>query len=282
MRTPATLLLTAAALLPAQASPTDPARVLQPGDLAARQAAAAALRAALAADAGGPLLARLQPAVDLLPPGSAARQRAAALVADRSDAAQLRREAADLLADLTFQPVAEADLPKGVPGFQVLDELELRAYPAYRMVRADMRSGGMGAFWPLFQHIESRAIAMTTPVQVDYAADESRARTMAFLYGSPDLGQTGVDGRVEVVDVPAMTVLSLGSRGYERPHRVSELRARLTAWLAGSTEWVAAGPMRTMVYNSPSVGGDRRYFEVQLPVQRRATPPAAEGASEPR
>ena len=28
--------------------------------------------------------------------------------------------------------------------------------------------------------------------------------------------------------------------------------------------------MRTMVYNSPSVGADRRYFEVQIPLRPRA------------
>ena len=39
-------------------------------------------------------------------------------------------------------------------------------------------------------------------------------------------------------------------------------------------EWVVAGPLRTMAYNSPMVRGDRRYFEVQLPVRRAAKKPS--------
>jgi len=151
--------------------------------------------------------------------------------------------------------------------------LEMRSYPAYRMVRTGMRSGSTGAFWPLFQHIQKNEIAMTTPVQVDYEAEGRRATSMAFLYGSPELGPTGKHGRVEVVDVPAMTVLTIGSRGYERPHRIAELHARLLACIDAHADWQAAGPMRTMAYNSPSVGADRRYFEVQVPI--RARPAAA-------
>ena len=92
---------------------------------------------------------------------------------------------------------------------------------------------------------------------------------MAFLYGSPTLGAAGSDGKVEVVDVPATTVLTIGSRGHDRPSRVAELRARIDAWLAQHPEWRAAGEIRTMGYNSPSVAAERRYFEVQLPVQPR-------------
>ena len=73
-----------------------------------------------------------------------------------------------------------------------------------------------------------------------------------------------------VVDVPATTVLSLGARGHDRPSRIAELREQLEVWLQRQGEWEAAGPIRTMGYNSPSVGGDRRYFEVQLPVRRKA------------
>ncbi|MBX3463600.1 MAG: heme-binding protein [Planctomycetes bacterium] len=260
----------------AQAAPAA-ARVLQPDDLEGRGRATALLATALLTTAlPGPRATPpsdpavvLQAAARCLPPGSAARERVDAALASPRTADELRSAIADLHADLTFRPVAEADLPEGFPGFAAVDELELRAYPAYRMVRTTMRGGSMGAFWPLFRHIQQREIAMTTPVQVDYDAAVDRARTMAFLYGSPDLGEAGPDGRVEVVDVPAMTVLSIGSRGYERPDRVAELRGRLQAWLAASPTWEAAGPLRTMAYNSPSVGADRRYFEVQLPIRPR-------------
>lgn len=260
--------------LAAQDAAMPPVRVLQPADPAAREQAAAMLAEALApaaqdAATEATLRSALRRATERLPAGSAARVRADALGTAAIEPDALRLQLADLVADLTFRPVAEAELPAGVPGYQALDELEIRSYPAYRMVRTDMRGGGMGAFWPLFQHIQEREIAMTTPVQVDYAADNQRASSMAFLYGSPELGPLGKAGRVEVVDVPAMTVLTIGSRGYERPARVSELHDRLVQWLRTSTDWELAGSMRTMAYNSPSVGADRRYFEVQLPIRKR-------------
>jgi hypothetical protein len=236
---------------------------------------AAALAKALEVDESGSDLAQVEllaaavrAANERLPASSAAQRRTARLLADQPDPAAWSRQVRELVGDLTFRPVAEAELPAGVPGFQALDELEIRVYPAYRMVRTDMRGGSIGAFWPLFQHISSRDISMTTPVQVDYAADSRRATSMAFLYGSPDLGAVGKDGRVEVVDVPPVTVLTIGARGYDRPSLIAELRERLEGWLATDTEWQAAGPLRTMGYNSPSVRSERRYFEVQLPIRR--------------
>jgi hypothetical protein len=92
---------------------------------------------------------------------------------------------------------------------------------------------------------------------------------MAFLYGSIALGDVGSAGKVEVVDVPAMTVLSLGSRGFDRPSRVEEMQARLSGWLRVNHEWELAGELRTMGYNSPTVRRDLRYFEVQIPIRPR-------------
>ena len=251
-------------------------RLLQPDDLRARDTAAALLEFGLGTWRGLPpaageerLLGAIATAGLCLPAGSAARARADELRASCRGHDALAAGAADLLADLRFQPVAEAELPRGVPGFQALDELELRDYPAYRMVRTSLRPGAIAAFWPLFRHIQDRDIAMTTPVQMDWRADGERAASMAFLYGSPELGPTGADGTVEVVDQPPTTVLTIGSRGYDRPARIDELRARIAAWLDGNPDWVAAGPLRTMGYNSPSVAAERRYFEVQQPVRAR-------------
>jgi hypothetical protein len=214
-----------------------------------------------------------------LPPGSAAYGRALALQAScRSDDA-LAAEVGELVDDLRFQPLVEAELPRGVPGFQALDELELRHYPAYRLARTSLRGGALAAFWPLFRHIQQREIAMTTPVQMDWREDAgSRAASMAFLYGSPELGPIGQQGDVEVVDQAPVTVLSIGARGRDRPALLAELRARIDAWLALHPEWVVAGPQRTMGYNSPSVADERRYFELQVPVQPRTMA----GRAEPR
>lgn len=253
-------------------------RLLQPDDLTARATAASVLRAGLddfragdAAPGGARLAAALNKARALLPEGSAARAALDRILQRRVGPEQLAPSITELCEDLTFRPVLEAGMPEGVPGFRALDELELRSYPAYRMVRAAMKGNSTAAFWPLFQHIKSHSIAMTTPVQIDYRSDgdDRRQASMAFLYGSTALGTPGRDGKVEVVDVPATTVISIGSRGPATPTRIAELHERVKAWIAQSPEWESAGPLRVMEYNSPFLTGDRRYFEVQVPVRAR-------------
>ena len=263
--------------------------ILQQADVTARVAAGKALDAQLAADttSAAPAEVRfslLQKGVTLagasLAAGTRARARfdeaitAAQQPTDKPEAARqsLRLAIGDLVDDLLFKPVQEAELPKGFPGFAAVDEIELRSYPAYRMVRTSMQGGQMGAFWPLFRHIEEHGIAMTTPVQTDWqeAAEgkRERAATMAFLYGDKDLGQAGKDGKVEVVDVPELTVLTIGARGADNTSKVMALKQVLQDFVTKHPEWAVAGPIRTMGYNSPSVFGDRRYYEVQLPVKR--------------
>jgi len=137
-----------------------------------------------------------------------------------------------------------------------------------------MQGGSLGAFMPLFRHIEQNQIAMTTPVQMDWqphADGSERPARMAFLYGSPTTDPKQVAAGVEVNDIAPITVLSIGAIGDDRTDRVERLRARLEAFVAASHgAWRIAGPLRTMGYNSPMVPRDRRYFEVQLPVQRTA------------
>lgn len=253
-------------------------RLLQPTDLAARKATATKIERVIDADRSlATTVALAATSGAALPAGSRARAalKAALRRANQSDddaraLARLRLDLGELCDTLAFQPVDEAELPKGFPGFLGLDEIELRTYPAYRMARTAMKGGGSnGAFWPLFNHIKTNGIAMTSPVQMDYDEDGERAASMAFLYGDPATDPSKVSDQVEVVDVPAATVLSIGANGYERKARVAEMEARLRAFVASTDgEWVVAGPLRTMAYNSPMVRGDRRYFEVQLPVRR--------------
>lgn len=274
-------------------------RLLADSDLAARKAVEAVLREGLEADRAtkqepaarlASLRALAVAAARELPSGSRAWQRVETALeraakanpeSAKSAADELRLDLADVRSDLAFQPTREAELPKGFPAFASLDEIELRDYPAYRMVRAPMRkNGSMSAFWMLFQHIKKNDIAMTTPVQFDYDEKGEHAveQSMAFLYGDASIGEAGMQGKVEVVDVPAATVLSLGARGIERPALVESLRERLQSFAAAhAEEFAVAGPMRMMGYNSPSVGDDRRYFEVQLPVTR--VEPKGKGAA---
>jgi hypothetical protein len=171
--------------------------------------------------------------------------------------------------------ISEAKLPEGFPGPGPVGEVITKTYPAHRLAR--VRSGGPGndgSFMKLFRHIERNEIAMTAPVEMEMAlADGGRAaprtESMAFLYGSATTGTPGpdpADPNVVVEDVPEVTVISLGVRGSYREERFAEFTAKLEAWLDANPEWVAAGPPRTLAYNSPFVPGVLKYAEVQIPI----------------
>jgi SOUL heme-binding protein len=187
--------------------------------------------------------------------------------------------------DLLFSPYIEADLPTGFPAPTPVLEIELKTYPAYRLARTAISgTRGNGAFWQLFQHIQSNDIAMTAPVEMTYDADapELEGLSMAFLYGDMAIGETGEDGRVEVVDIEPLQVLSMGCRGRTSEGRIQAARSELEAWLAANPDYVADGPLRAMGYNSPMVPDKRAYFEVQIPVRRIAQAAIAMNPSESR
>jgi len=196
-----------------------------------------------------------------------------AVVRDKEDAitsiVTLREVLSDVCETLRFEPIMEAELPRGFPGPTPVQEIELKEYPGYRMAQTEAASGG--AFWTLFLHIKKNDIAMTSPVEMGYGpVGERRPRqsSMAFLYGNPELGTTGEMGNVRVVDVPAMTVVSLGMRGPRTPDKLTSARDGLVDWLdAHGDRFTAAGELRVMGYNSPFVPPNRSYFEVQIPVR---------------
>lgn len=251
-----------------------------------RQQAADVLQDALRAAVDGELSASARhdllrsacsEAIEILPSESNASGRLAAALrdletsdtqaADKEPAFRATiKEVADLLA---FQPLIEAELPRGFPPPTPIGEVELKQYPAYRMAQTDAVRGN--AFWTLFRHIKENKIAMTAPVQMDYGAESGTAsfqRSMAFLYGSPELGDLAADGAVRVVDVSPMTVISTGVRGERDPGKLASAKQRLLGWLdANSDRYQALGPIRVMGYNSPFVPANRRYFEVQIPVK---------------
>lgn len=169
-----------------------------------------------------------------------------------------------------FKPVVEAPLPDGFPTYTPVGEIEVKKYPAYRKAEA---SGGV-AFWTLFQHISSAGIAMTAPVEMTYQSDGppvGREKAMAFLYGDKGIGSPGRKGNVEVVDVPAATVVSLGMRGARSEAILVGAEQRLRVWLEqNKTRYEQAGPIRVMGYNSPFVARDRQFFEVQIPIRESA------------
>ncbi len=165
-----------------------------------------------------------------------------------------------------FRPIKEAEMPVGFPDYTPVGQIEVKQYPAYRKATA---SGG-AAFWTLFSHIKQNNVTMTAPVEMYYGdplSRNSKNRSMSFLYERPDQGSVGKQGSVEVIDVPAMKVVSIGCRGSQTSSAVAEAREKLLKFLAENKDgYTAAGPMRVMGYNSPFVPRDRNFFEVQIPV----------------
>jgi hypothetical protein len=175
-------------------------------------------------------------------------------------------QSAGLSEDPDFKPLVEANLPSDFPTYTPVGKIEIKKYPAYRKAE----TSGVAAFWTLFNHIKSNDIAMTAPVEMTFQSEGvpvGKEQAMAFLYASPDLGRAGKQGAVEVADVPAATVVSIGVRGPRSEALVTTATERLRAWLAENKQsYVQHGPVRIMGYNSPFVPRDRQFFEVQIPV----------------
>ncbi len=175
--------------------------------------------------------------------------------------------------DLAFAPTMEAPLPKGFPWPVPAGEIRIQEYPGYRKVMTGMRGNAQnGAFFKLFGHISSNDIAMTAPVEMTMGEEEMI--DMAFLYGDPEIGEAGSDGRVEVTDIEPMTVVSIGIRGTTRNSLATGAMESLEAWLDRNKDtWERAGNARLMGYNGPMTPRNKQYCEVQIPVRAKASAP---------
>jgi hypothetical protein len=166
--------------------------------------------------------------------------------------------------------LVEARLPDGFPPPGVVGQVVVKQYPACRVVRVKAGNGGAdGMFGSLFNHISSNKIPMTSPVVLTWTGgNPPRESSMAFVYGSPKTGRPGPDGDVEVVDVPAVTVISVGVRGdYDAAHFDSGMK-QLQDFLAGHAgQYSIQGPPRYLAYNSPFVPWFAKFGEVQIPVE---------------
>ena len=171
--------------------------------------------------------------------------------------------------DLAFDPVGEADLPEGFPTITPVGEIEVKQYPRYSMAVAhedDVNEQRM--FWALFAHIQQNDIPMTAPVEMTMGDDGRDMKAMGFLYPAADTPTpAGANGGVERVTIEPMTVVSLGHRGGRGSAAVRESGELLRAW-AADHGYKVAGDLRVFGYNGPSVPTARKYWEVQLPVEK--------------
>ena len=173
----------------------------------------------------------------------------------------------------------EADQPAGFPAITPVGEIEMKSYPAYRMVKTTTE--GSSGFFTLFNHIQSNEIAMTAPVEMTYTSegDDAKEQTMAFLYGDPSIGKTGKSNNAEVIDVEPLEVISMGLRGETTDERVAEARSALVkqaSLIAPDRTLFAA--TRVLGYNSPGVANSKRYYEVQIQLEPMSDSPASDSA----
>lgn len=184
--------------------------------------------------------------------------------------------------------MTDTKLPVGYPPPTPPGAIEIKHYPEIRRAEfsSDARAGMMGqnGFWPLFRHISRNDIAMTAPVEMEYAdseADPDLARwTMAFLYHTPEDGPTGSDGQILIVDTEPKTFLSIGVRGRTGWTGVNRLSTQLDAWLDENPGWKRVGPMRarTLGYNGPNVRVANQWWEVQIQIEQVEETEEAEAA----
>ncbi len=186
----------------------------------------------------------------------------------------------------------EAPLPEGYPQPTPPGAIEIKTYPSVRRAefvgRGNAEFGMNMGFWPLFQHIQRNSIAMTSPVEMDYtgwtgdAGEATDEWTMSFLYRTADLGPTGEDGRVRIVDTEPVTVLAIGTRGAYGSRTIAPALETLMDWLANQPadgpQWEIAGDPRAFYYNGPSVRNANKWAEAQLPI-RPVTPDRLESSA---
>jgi hypothetical protein len=178
----------------------------------------------------------------------------------------------------------DTPLPVGYPRPTPPGAIEFKKYPSVR--RAEV-SGSMHpdigmnfAFFPLFNHIKRRDIAMTSPVEMDYSGKGPAAGkapndwTMSFLYREPSNGELGRDRNVRIVDTLGLTVLATGLRGRYSWEKLQEPLEWLGTWLAEHPEWQRAGDARALYYNGPDRRTADLWGEIQIPV-RPSAPTAA-------
>ncbi|MEB3342131.1 heme-binding protein [Okeania sp.] len=164
-----------------------------------------------------------------------------------------------------------ASLPQGFPQPTQVNVIEIKQYPQYRAVTythtGDSRMATRVAFDPLYQHISTNQIAMTTPVEARYVK-EGEQTEVSFLYSTPDMTPQTIDSQVIVRDTLPMTVVSIGVQGGYSWESYQQNLQKLKHWLAQHPEYEVVSPPRRLLYNSPMTPEDLKRSEVQIPIER--------------
>lgn len=179
-------------------------------------------------------------------------------------------------ADGSSDDKSDAPLPQGWPKLTEPGEIEVKTYPAYRTAKAESTGSFDQAdnalFWQLFAHIQANGVEMTAPVINTYSKEDDKSEVeMEFIYRQPDQGKAGPGlGKVIVENREAEDFLTHGYRGVMNEKAFQEGLEELRAWLEKNQQWEEAGQPRRLGYNGPMKPKNDRYWEIQIPVKKRA------------
>ena len=147
-----------------------------------------------------------------------------------------------------------------------VDEIEIKQLPAATLLATTQpgsyfdRDNDM--FRRLFRYIRDHDVSMTVPVEA--TVDEAR---MLFYVGQTDRDKQLADqGPVQVIRLPARTVLSIGMRGAYTRSRFERGRERLRQWLRDNPGYRSAGDPYAVYWDSPFVPWFLKRSEVHIPL----------------
>lgn len=115
---------------------------------------------------------------------------------------------------------------------------------------------------------------MTATVETRYPVstlegDLSGQAEVSFLYRTPEINPSDIDSQIEVKDIPAMTVVSLGLKGAYSYESYQDGLKRLTQWLNNHPEYERVGNPRRFFYDGPYVPDVLKRSEIQIPIHKR-------------
>lgn len=170
-----------------------------------------------------------------------------------------------------------APLPVGFPAPTAHNIIEVKQYPAYRSgtytYEGNLSEATSYAFNPLFRHISSNNISMTSPVEarypmttIDQPLQKGKAK-VSFLYNNNAINPQQIAQDIQVEDHAPMLVVSLGIQGAYGYDRFQNDVTRLKQWLDEHPEYEIAGEPREFLYDSPYTPSPLKRREVQIPIR---------------
>ena len=121
-------------------------------------------------------------------------------------------------------------------------------------------------FGPLFRYISKQDIRMTVPVEA-----ELNPSAMYFWVAPDEVPKVvGSTGEVTVVQVPERRVAVAGGKGGYNRRNFEATQERLRVWLAGRSDYEAAGPAYVVYWNGPLTPWFLREYEVHVPVRPKS------------